>query len=50
LVVLLTQAGQVEILGAPSWLLRQARLVSWSDLFTEGGEPRDFDEVVRRRA
>jgi hypothetical protein len=40
---------QVELVGAACWLLRQAKLVSWDDLFTEGGDPRDFDRVVRAK-
>lgn len=27
---------------------RSAGLVSWEDLFDEGGDPRDFDRVVKR--
>ena len=41
--------GQVELVGALNWLIRSAGLVSWSDLFDEGGDPRDFDQVVRRK-
>ena len=41
--------GQVELVGALNWLIRSAGLVSWSDLFDEGGDPRDFEQVVRRK-
>ena len=41
--------GQVELVGALNWLIRSAGLVSWSDLFDEGGDPRDFDQVVKRK-
>ena len=34
--------------GALNWLIRSAGLVSWDDLFDEGGDPRDFDQVVKR--
>ena len=41
--------GQVELIGALNWLIRSAGLVSWEDLFDAGGDPRDFDDVVRRK-
>ena len=41
--------GQVELVGALNWLTRSAGLVTWDDLFDEGGYPRDFDLVVRRK-
>ena len=41
--------GQVELVGALNWLIRSAGLVSWEDLFDEGGDSRDFDDVVRRK-
>jgi hypothetical protein len=41
--------GQVELVGALNWLIRSAGLVSWDDLFDEGGDPRDFDQVARRK-
>jgi hypothetical protein len=31
------------------WLIRSAGLVSWDDLFDGNGDPRDFDNVVRRK-
>jgi hypothetical protein len=41
--------GQVELVGALNWLIRSAGLVSWEDLFDAGGDPRDFDQVVKRK-
>jgi hypothetical protein len=41
--------GQVELVGTLNWLIRSAGLVSWEDLFDEGGDPRDFEDVVRRK-
>ena len=41
--------GQVELVGALNWLIRSAGLVSWEDLFDEGGDPRGFEDVVRRK-
>jgi hypothetical protein len=41
--------GQVELVGALNWLIRSAGLVSWDDLFDGNGDPRDFDDVVRRK-
>jgi hypothetical protein len=41
--------GQVELVGALNWLIRSAGLVSWDDLFDEGGDPRDFDQIVKRK-
>jgi hypothetical protein len=40
--------GQVELVGALNWMIRSAGLVSWEDLFDGHGDPRDFDDVVRR--
>jgi hypothetical protein len=41
--------GQVELVGALNWLIRSAGLVSWDDLFDGNGDPREFEEVVRRK-
>ena len=41
--------GQVELVGPLNWLIRSAGLVSWDDLFDAGGDPREFDQVVRGR-
>ena len=41
--------GQVELVGALNWLIRSAGLVSWDDLFDGDGDPRDFEDVVRRK-
>ena len=41
--------GQVELVGPLNWLIRSAGLVSWDDLFDAGGDPRDFDQVVKRK-
>ena len=41
--------GQVELVGPLNWLIRSAGLVSWDDLFDSNGDPRDFDQVVRRK-
>jgi hypothetical protein len=41
--------GQVELVGALDWLIRSAGLVSWDDLFDGNGDPRDFEDVVRRK-
>ena len=41
--------GQVALVGPLNWLIRSASLVSWDDLFDTGGDPRDFDQVVRRK-
>ena len=41
--------GQVELVGALNWLIRSAGLVSWEDLFDGNGDPRDFEDVVRRK-
>jgi hypothetical protein len=41
--------GQVELVGALNWLIRSAGLVTWDDLFDEGGDSRDFDQVVKRK-
>ncbi len=41
--------GQVELVGALNWLIRSAGLVSWDDLFDGNGDPRDFEDVVRRK-
>ncbi len=41
--------GQVELVGPLNWLIRSAGLVSWDDLFDSGGDPHDFDQVVRRK-
>jgi hypothetical protein len=38
-----------RLVGALNWLVRSAGLVSWDDLFDAGGDPRDFDQVVRRK-
>jgi hypothetical protein len=38
-----------RLVGALNWLIRSAGLVSWEDLFDEAGDPRDFDDVVRRK-
>ena len=35
--------------GALNWLIRSAGLVSWDDLFDGDGDPREFDDVVRRK-
>ena len=45
----LSGPGQVRVVGLPSWWLRQAGLVDWSDLFDGNGAVRHFDEVVRRK-
>ena len=41
--------GQVELVGPLNWLIRSAGLVSWEDLFDGNGDPRDFEDVVRRK-
>jgi hypothetical protein len=41
--------GQVELVGALNRLIRSAGLVSWEDLFDGNGDPREFDDVVRRK-
>jgi hypothetical protein len=41
--------GQVELVGPLNWLIRSAGLVSWEDLLDGNGDPRDFDQVVRRK-
>ena len=41
--------GQVHLVGPLNWLIRSAGLVSWYDLFDGNGNPRDFDQVVRRK-
>ena len=38
-----------RLVGALNWLIRSAGLVSWEDLFDSNGDPRDFDDVVRRK-
>ena len=38
-----------ELVGPLNWLIRSAGLVSWDDLFDTGGDPRDFDQVVKRK-
>ena len=38
-----------RLVGALNWLIRSAGLVSWDDLFNSNGDPRDFDQVVRRK-
>ena len=43
------RGGQVELVGPLNWLIRSAGLVSWEDLFDGNGEPRDFEDVVRRK-
>ena len=45
----LSDPGQVRVVGLPSWMLQQAGLVGWSDLFDGNGEVRDFDLVVKRK-
>ena len=32
-----------------NWLIRQASLVTWYDLFDGNGDSRDFDQVVQRK-
>lgn len=46
---LLTVAGRASLVGASNLLLREAGLVSWSDLFDGHGDPRAFSDVVRRQ-
>jgi hypothetical protein len=41
--------GQVGLVGLLNWLIRSAGLVSWDDLFDAGGDPREFEDVVRRK-
>ena len=41
--------GQVGLVGPLNWLIRSAGLVSWDDLFDGNGDPRDFDQVVKRK-
>ena len=38
-----------RLVGPLNWLIRSAGLVSWEDLFDTGGDPRDFDQVVKRK-
>ncbi len=38
-----------RLVGALNWLIRSAGLVSWDDLFDGGGDPRGFEDVVRRK-
>ena len=45
----LSGAGQVRVVGLPSWWLHRSGLVSWSDLFDGNGEVLDFDLVVKRK-
>jgi hypothetical protein len=41
--------GQVELVGPLNWLIRSAGLVSWEDLFDSNGDPRKFEDVVKRK-
>ena len=51
------RAGGGDAVGRPgragrcalNWLIRSAGLVTWDDLFDGNGDPRDFEDVVRRK-
>ena len=45
----LSVGDQVHLVGALCWMIRRAGLVTWYDLFDTNGDPRDFDQVVKRK-
>ena len=49
LVADLPVGDQVHLVGALCWMIQQAGLVPWYDLFDSNGDPRDFDQVVKRK-
>jgi hypothetical protein len=42
-------SGQVQLVGHLNWMIRNAELVTWDDLFTEDGDTRNFDDVAKRK-
>ena len=45
----LSVGDQVHLVGPMCWMIQRAGLVTWYDLFDTNGDPRDFDQVVRRK-
>jgi len=45
----MSDGDQIHLVGPMCWMIRQVGLVTWYDLFDSNGDPREFDQVIKRK-